>query len=234
MEKLKLNKKNRPLRDEAYKTLKSAIIEGDISPGERLIENKLAKGLGISRTPIREALRRLEQEKIIVLCSNRGFRTNESSNKKIEEIFGIRTVLEGYAGSLATDYISESQLRILEMNIQETEHYYKYWNPRKLFRLNTIFHEIIIANSHSEILQQLLSALRDQVQIYRMAMLYTPENFCNSIEHHKKIVNALKMRNSVQVEMSIRDHIIEAKEILKAQWKGSPHSAKGEVSLYGK
>lgn len=154
-----INHITKPLRNQVYKFLKSAIINGDITPGLKLIESQLAKKMGISRTPIREALHRLEQDKLIVRCPSRGFKTNEFSNDKIDEIFGIRAVLEGYAGNLALNYISKAELNNLENNIQKTEYYYENWDSKKLFRLNTLFHDVIINCSHSEILQHLFIRL---------------------------------------------------------------------------
>lgn len=214
-----LSKKAIPLRTAVYQRLKSAILHGDIPPGKRLIENQIALELGTSRTPVREALQRLEQEQLIRAITTRGFKVNEFTNEKIGEIFGIRAILEGYAGRLAVKHISDRQLKLLEKNIKETEYFYAHWNLNKLFKLNTKFHDVIIKYSRSEMLHQLLSSFRNYVQKYRTAMLYTKEKFNFSIDHHKKILEALKDRDGGKVERAIQEHIMEAKAILLSQTK---------------
>jgi len=212
-------KKQKLLRKSVYQTLKSAILRGDLPPGKRLIENQIANELGTSRTPVREALQKLEHEKLISLSENRGFKVNEFTNDRIDEIFSIRAILESYAGRLAVTHIPNRQLKLLEKNIKEAEYFYYHWDADKLFNLNTKFHDVIIQYSHSEMLSQLLSSFREYVQKYRITMLYTKEKFYSSIEHHKKILHALKARDGLGVEKAIQEHIVEAKEILLSQTK---------------
>lgn len=213
------SKKEKLLRRSVYQTLKLAILRGDIPPGKRLIENQIANELGTSRTPVREALQKLEHEKLISPVETRGFKVNEFTNDRIDEIFGIRAVLEGYAGRLAVNHISDRQLKLLEKNIGETEYFYHHWNADRLFNLNTKFHDVIIQCSRSEMLSQLLSSFREYIQRYRLTMLYQKEKFYSSIEHHRRILLALQERDGVALEKALQEHILEAKEILLSETK---------------
>jgi DNA-binding GntR family transcriptional regulator len=212
-------KKEKLLRRSVYQTLKSGILRGDIPPGKRLIENQIANELGTSRTPVREALQKLEHEKLISPVESRGFKVNEFTNDKIDEIFGIRAILEGYAGRLAVNHIPDRQLKQLEKNIKETEYFYHQWDANRLFNLNTKFHDVIIQYSRSEMLSQLLASFREYIQRYRLTMLYQKERFHSSIEHHKNILQALKGRDGVAVEKALQEHILEAKEVLLTETK---------------
>jgi DNA-binding GntR family transcriptional regulator len=209
----------KPLGQNAYMVLKSEILKGDIGPGEILREVKLAKKLGTSRTPIREAILKLQQDGLVTPLANKGFKVMEFSNDKIQEIFGIRSVLEGYAGSLAVQNIKASQIGTLEKNISKTEYYFTNWDMGRLFELNSRFHDIIIEAAQSELLLDMISNLRSYIQRYRIAMLYTREKFHISIEHHKRILSALKAKDATGVEEAIREHIIAAREILLSQTK---------------
>ena len=111
--------RRRALREGTYKALRKAILKGKVKPGQRLKEERLASEIETSRTPIREAFHKLEQEELVTRLPHGGFTVREWSRSDVEEIFGIRSVLESYAAYLATEKIDEAKLTMLEDKLRE-------------------------------------------------------------------------------------------------------------------
>ena len=148
-----------PLRDVVFNTLRDAIINGDIEPGERLIEISLADTLGVSRTPVREAIRELETEGLVVMTPRKGAEVAKISNKDLTDVLEVRRVLEVLAVELACEKITPEQLARLEENLNDFDACVGKGSASDLSSLDENFHEIIYNATDNKRLVQILSNL---------------------------------------------------------------------------
>jgi DNA-binding GntR family transcriptional regulator len=200
-----------PVRERAYEYLKASILSGRFNPGERLTEERLAKELGISRTPIREALYKLESEGLITPLETRGFITTQDSKQEVEEIFEIRGVLEGYALRLIAPRISEHDLDELEGYVQQAEEALRAGSLEVVFQWNTRFHDYLhdLTKDRRRLLDMLVT-LRRYVLRYRHNTLRYPEGRKRTVEGHRRILLARRLRDADLCERVMREHIQEA------------------------
>jgi len=201
------------IREKVYEHLKSAILSGRYTPGEKLAEEHLAERLGVSRTPVREALHKLESEGLIKLRMKRGFIASRDSKEEVEDLLELRAVLEGYALRLISEKISEETLDRLNGLIDRAEEALKSNRTDEVFKWNTQFHDSLhelISEKHR--LYPLIVNIRKYVLRYRRDTLSNPEGVKRTIDGHRKIVLALRLRDPALCEYIMREHIREAKE----------------------
>ena len=214
--------RRRALREETYQAIKRAILRGKVKPGKRLKEEQLAAEIGTSRTPVREAFHKLEQEELVTRLPRGGFVVREWSRSDVEEIFGIRSVLESYAAFLAMEKMDKVKLGMLEDKLRESEEYVKRGETEKLIQLNTEFHDILYKSSNSPKLYHMINNLRDYFYRYRVAILGVNGIPQRSLRDHKEMLSAMKKKDSALVEKLVREHILRGKEIaLKEFEKGA-------------
>lgn len=210
----KSTKKNTvPVREKVYHYLKSAVLSGRFDPGERLTEEHLAKKIGVSRTPVREALHKLESEGLIKPLETRGFIASRDSREEVEELFELRAILEGYTLKLISETISEENLLRLNGLLEKAEEALRKNEIEDVFKWNTKFHDTLhelIANKHR--LYHLIVNMRKYVLRYRKDTLQYPDGGKRAIEGHRKIILTLGLRDPDLCEHIMRKHIREAKE----------------------
>jgi DNA-binding GntR family transcriptional regulator len=204
----------RPLREEIYSILKKAILYGKIQPGRMLFEDKLAEELGTSRTPIREAILKIEQEGLVTRLPRGGFSVTELSVREVEEIFDLMSLLEVYAGMRAMDRCTSEDTRALETNVMESERALSENRIDDLIRLNTEFHNIFYRASNSKRLRSLIRQLEDQITQYRAQVFHLDGRGADSIQDHKNMILCLKKRNRIKLRRAIQEHVQIAKRIL--------------------
>ena len=225
------SKKNRPLElsplealpgrkslgQNVFEKLKQAIIRGDLAPGDRIVEIQVAEALDISRTPVREAIHKLEREGLLKKLPKGGFTVMSLSREDIEETFGIRCVLESYAARLAALKHREDELKPLEEKIREFKTCLKKGHIDDLPGINTEFHNLLYALSRSPKLIKMINDLRDQIFRFRKILLklnHMPEA---SNQDHRKMLIAIRGRDVDKVEELVREHISKGREtVLKA------------------
>ncbi|MCP4719167.1 MAG: GntR family transcriptional regulator [Desulfobacteraceae bacterium] len=211
-------KARKSLGDDVFEYLKNAIIDQTIAPGSRLVESKIADMLGISRTPLREALHKLEREDWIEKIPSGGFRVVTLTRDDIEQTFGIRSVLEAYAARLATDNCRDKDLVPLEKKMKEYQKCLKFNKDRdKLQKINTQFHDILYSLSKNTKLIKMINQLRAQISRFRRIILKQDEYAIQSNEDHVNMVKAIKKRDGEAVEQLVRAHIIKGKKMVLAQ-----------------
>ena len=210
----KLSQKNSiPVREKAYEYLKASVLSGHFTPGERLTEEHLAKKLGVSRTPIREALHKLESEGLIKSLETRGFIISTDSKEELEELFDIRASLEGYALRLISQNISEETLKRIDKLIQKAEYALKQKNNEEIFKWNTQFHDTLHnLIAHKPRIYSMITNIRKYVLRYRKDTLHYLDGAKRTIDGHKKIMLALRLKDQDLCERIMREHIREAKE----------------------
>ena len=197
-----------PLRDVVFNTLRDAILTGKLVPGERLMENQLADKLGVSRTPVREALRMLELENLVELVPRKGAQVLDMSEKDITNILEVRSALEGLATSLACKKMSKEdlqQLKNLEVDFEkavadnDVEHFVD---------IDEDFHDLIFAATENDKLISIFRNLRIQLYRYRMAQAKNNETSMSTIvAHHRSIIRAIENHDAEEGASIAQGHI---------------------------
>ena len=202
------------LGQHVFDSLKQAIIRGNITPGEWLVESHIAQMLGISRTPVREAIHKLERERLIERQPRGGFTVLGLNREDIEETFGIRGVLEGYAARLATIKHEPSELIALEQKVEEFQECLRKRQMDTLPVINTEFHELLYALSKSPRLIHMINGLRDQIYRFREMILKDPAHAGTSHEDHRQMLKFMRKRDAEGVEKLVREHIRRGQNVV--------------------
>jgi DNA-binding GntR family transcriptional regulator len=212
-------KKRKLLREHVYTGVKTAIISGDFQPGKRLIEEKLAADMTTSRTPVREAIQKLEKEGLIFRLPRGGFAVKAVTEDEVEEVLGLRSVLEGYVGYLATSRINDSEMRQLEEIIAYEDECLKNLNVDEFIRLDGEFHDVLYKAAKNARLYALLHDLRDYMYRYRVIILRYQRKPHLAVQDHKQMLASMKAKSPRQVEKLVRKHVSRGKDIIKKKIK---------------
>ncbi len=197
-----------------YGNLRQAIVRGDLTPGTRLVESRIAGAQGISRTPVREAIHKLERERFIERLPRGGFSVLGLNRQDIVETFGIRSVLEGYAARLAALNYESDDLQPLEAKIDEFERLLREKKLRGLPEVNTQFHDLLYALSRSPRLVGMIDALRDHIFRFRQIILKDERQARVSNEDHRLILEHIRRRDAEGVERLVREHIVRGQAMV--------------------
>ncbi len=198
------------LRNKVFKYLKSHILGGDYKPGESLVESKLAEEMGVSRTPIREAIRLLEVEGLVETVPNKGAVILGVSEKDVEDIYAIRQLVEGLAARWATKNMTEEDKHELQNIIDLMEFYSHKEDLSELAKLDNQFHQIIYDASGSKILNLTLSNLHQYVQLARLRSLKVPCRLSHTISEHRNILKSFLENDPAKAEAALADHVKKA------------------------
>ncbi|MCF8010123.1 MAG: GntR family transcriptional regulator [Clostridiales bacterium] len=206
----------KPLRELVFESMREAIIGGFLKPGERLMETQLAEQMGVSRTPVREAIRKLELEGFVVMVPRKGVYVSNISVKDIADVFEVRAALEGLAAGLAAERITSEELDKLEKSLLQISES----NDDDLYELveeDKNFHELLYQASRNERLTTIITNLKDQIERFRTTSLALPGRKQNAITEHKNIVEAVSDRNIELAQALASEHIQNAEQsFLKA------------------
>lgn len=212
---LKINLDNhRSLGDIVYEALRDAIINQFLKPGERLMENELAEEMGVSRTPVREAIRKLEIEGYVVMLPRKGAYVAGLSIRDINNLFEIRSTLETLAAELAVLRATQEEIEEMERNLVMEACHYEAGDILNTIEVDIKFHELIYKASKNNRLQNMLKDLRDQVQRFRTTTLAVPGRMRFALDEHRRIVEAIAERNVQEVKIASREHIDSAENAL--------------------
>lgn len=184
-----------PLRDVVFNTLRQAILKGELKPGERLMEIALAEKLGVSRTPIREAMRKLELEGLVVMIPRRGAQVANITEKDLNDVLEVRIALENVAIEKACTRMSEEDMGRLWLAAKEFERTMAEGNLVRLAEADVAFHEIIYRASDNKRLNQVLNNLREQIYRYRVEYLKEEETRNVLVKEHEEITKAIRQRD---------------------------------------
>ena len=197
-----------PLRDVVFNTLRQAILKGELKPGERLMEIQLANTLGVSRTPVREAIRKLELEGLVLMIPRKGAEVAEITRQDMEDVLEVRTALEELAVKDACDHITDAQLS--ELKKASNEFKKALLEGKDLVTCadaDMHFHDVILSATNTRRLIQMLNNLSEQMYRYRMEYLKDERTHKTLIEEHDAIRRALKKHDKVKAGAAIRVHI---------------------------
>ncbi len=201
-----------PLQERVYSYLRSAILSGNIHSETRLVEEVVGRELGVSRTPVREALHKLEREGLIEHFQNRGFAVTRETESQVAEIFEIRAILEGYILRIACESATDEFLSRLKSLLKKAERCFAQSKIEELHRFNTMFHDRIMQQVSERVrLKDLVKNLREYVLRYRSATLRFPGGAERTLKGHKRIILALETGDPDLCERIMRGHIESAK-----------------------
>jgi DNA-binding GntR family transcriptional regulator len=217
-------KKTKSIRHRVYDHLRKQILSGEVPPRQHLVETKIAKKIGTSRTPVREALHSLELEGLIESVPRVGYVVRAVSEEEVGEICAIRIAIEGLAVAWAMQKAQEKLVEELRANVSLTEERVSQSGEFRAFiDLDAQFHEIIARHSGSRRLLELAQTLRHHMLRYRMLSVYKAENVLRAISGHKDILSAIEMSDVEEVTKAMRRHLEESKkDILRYAFKEPP------------
>ena len=197
-----------PLRDVVFNTLRQAILRGELKPGERLMEIQLANKLGVSRTPIREAIRKLELEGLVLMIPRKGAEVADITEKSLRDVLEVRKALEELAVQLACEKITQEELEELE---KAGENFKKVLKRSKditeVAEADVRFHDVIYMATDNQKLIHLLNKLREQMYRYRVEYLKNPDVHEQLTQEHEEIVYHIKRREKVEATAVTCQHI---------------------------
>lgn len=204
----------KPLREMVFESLREAINLGRLRPGERLMEIQLAEEMGVSRTPVREAIRKLELEGFVAMVPRKGAYVAGISVKDIVDVFEIRASLEALAAGLAAERITDEEMELLERSLVEISEFSTDENIKAIVDGDINFHDIIYKASRNQRLVQIITHLQEQIHRFRMTSLSQPGRTKIALDEHKSIVEAISDRNVELAQQLAREHIENAEQSL--------------------
>lgn len=196
-----------PLRDVVFNTLRQAILRGELKPGERLMEIQLANKLGVSRTPIREAIRKLELEGLVLMIPRRGAEVAEITEKSLRDVLEVRGALEELAVKLACQKITDAQIQELRVAEKAFELALQSGDVTTYAEADVKFHDVIYLATDNQRLIQLLSNLREQMYRYRVEYLKREEAHETLLIEHKRIIETIAKRDMDAAVDAVCQHI---------------------------
>lgn len=197
-----------PLRDVVFNTLRQGILTGELKPGERLMEIHLAKRLGVSRTPIREAIRMLELEGLVKMVPRKGAEVARISKQDIQDVLEVRLALDSLATRLACERISEEQKEELKAAARNFIDATETKDATKIALADVQFHDVILAASHNKRLVQMVNNLAERIYRYRLEYIKDEKNHQGLVEEHAKIMNSVLLGDKESACIAAEIHIV--------------------------
>lgn len=198
-----------PLSGSAYERIRAAIRDGKLTPGSRVTEGELASWLGVSRTPIREAILRLEQDGLFAYAPRQGLMVAALDYQAVIELYAMREVLEGTAARLAANHASVAEVETLK-EMLEIERSLNGSDPERAAATNQQFHQILHYAAHNRFLLKSLNALGDSMMLLGNTTLAMPGRHATALDEHDAIIAAITRRDPDAAEQAARAHIREA------------------------
>lgn len=196
-----------PLRDVVFNTLRQAILKGELEPGERLMEIQLAERLGVSRTPIREAIRKLELEGLVLMIPRKGAEVAKISARSLRDVLEVRRALEELAIELACQRMSEEEVGNLQKAQEDFKKAIAEGDAMKIAETDEHFHDVIYEGTQNAKLIQMLNNLREQMYRYRLEYIKDEDKRKILILEHERILKAVRERKVADAKEAMREHI---------------------------
>lgn len=205
----------------ATEAIRDDILDGRLAPGSRLKEEELARDLGISRTPIREALLVLQTEGLVEGAPNRGATVRRYASADLDEMYQLRALLEGHAARVAAARITPEALDTLDASCERFEGMRTVGDVRALAAENQLFHDTILDATGSDRLAMMVRKVVELPMVYRAFLWYSDEQRLVSGHYHRQLAAALRAADGVRAETIMRTHVHEAREFVVAQMAAS-------------
>ena len=203
------------LSEQVFEEIQDSILNGDFAPGDPLPEIKLSEELGVSRTPVREAIGKLELEGLVRAIPNRGTLVIGISGKDIDDIYTIRMYVEGLAAKWAAEHITDQQLEELRSVVELQEFYVEKRDFLQVWQLDSRFHCLLYDASGSPVLKQILSNLHHYIQRVRERSINRPGRAIPSVQEHRSILEAIEQHDGELAEKLSCEHICNAHQSIR-------------------
>ena len=196
-----------PLRDVVFNTLRQAILTGDLKPGERLMEIHLANKLGVSRTPIREAIRKLELEGLVTMIPRRGAEVAQITEKSMNDVLEVRRAMDALSIELACERITDEEIEALKVACNKFEEAVKTKDVKMIAQADVALHDIIVKATGNQRLVQLVYNLSEQMYRYRFEYIKDASQHERVIEEHRIIYDSIVKKDKVTASEAAKIHI---------------------------
>jgi len=207
-DKLKVNMNEYlPLRDVVFNTLRQAIITGEFAPGERLMEIALANRLGVSRTPVREAIRKLELEGLVVMIPRKGAEVAKITEKDLRDVLEVRSSLEELAAELAAERMNDEVKEKLEKALKEFEEAIESDDNAAIADSDVDFHDVIFEATGNARLIQIINNMREQMYRYRLEYVKDTEYHTVLLNEHRELAKAMVEGRKEDARKIMKRHI---------------------------
>ena len=206
------------LTDEIADVVRERILKGEYEIGEKIKENQIATELRVSRTPIREAFKILENEGLIDYVPNRGCFAKGFTKQDVEDIYAVREALEALAVNWAVDRITEKEIAALEEQCDLMEFYTKKKDRKKVLEMNSSFHDIIYASARSRFLAQVLRSYKEYIDKTRKSIFYEQSYLESILVEHRAILDAIKDRNKERAAAAMTKPLMSSQKRAEAVW----------------
>ena len=218
-----------PLRDVVFNTLRQGILTGELKPGERLMEIHLANKLGVSRTPIREAIRKLELEGLVTMIPRRGAEVAQITEKSLRDVLEVRRALDALSVELACDRINDEELAALGKACESFEKAVSTGDPKKIAQADVEFHNIIVKAAGNTRLVQLINNLSEQMYRYRFEYIKDVSTHEQLIAEHRILVDCIRNKDKATAAKTAKLHIDNQenaimRQLHKEQEKNAAHA----------
>ncbi len=206
-----------PLRDVVFNTLRQAILTGELKPGERLMEIHLANRLGVSRTPIREAIRKLELEGLVTMIPRRGAEVAQITEKSMNDVLEVRRAVDALCVELACERITDSELEKLKEACDVFEEAVKSGDVKRIAQADVDLHDIIVQATGNRRLVQLVNTLSEQMYRYRFEYIKDFSQHERLVEEHRIIYESIVRKDKETACSAAREHIDNQKKAIIRQ-----------------
>lgn len=211
----KLNLDNyKPLRDVVFESLRKAIVEGSLKPGQRLMEVQLAEQLGVSRTPVREAIRKLELEGFVIMLPRKGAYVADMSVKDIIDVLEVRSALEGLAANLAAERMDNKEKERLKEAAKSLNESMEHGDLDEILRKDVEFHQCIFEAAGNKKLTQVINSLWEQVYRFRAGYMSDHSAMKGIREEHAHLINAITSGDGEKASKCAKEHIERAEQYM--------------------
>lgn len=206
-----------PLRDVVFNTLRQAILTGELKPGERLMEIHLANRLGVSRTPIREAIRKLELEGLVTMIPRKGAEVAQITEKSMNDVLEVRRAVDALCVELACDRIDSQSLEQLRIACDNFEQAVKTKDVKKIAQADVKLHDIIVQATGNQRLIQLVYNLSEQMYRYRFEYIKDASQHQHLVEEHRIIYESIVNKDKDTASRAAKMHIDNQEKAIMQQ-----------------
>ncbi|KYO66994.1 HTH-type transcriptional regulator McbR [Thermovenabulum gondwanense] len=208
----------KPIRELIYEHIRKMIFSGELKEGERLVEKDLAEKLKVSRTPVREALRKLETEGLVVHLPRKGVVVKGFSKEDVIEIYSIRKSLEALAISFTVQNITEKEIEKLKNLNEKMKEVAKEEDTEKLFELLREFNKVLVESCRMPRLINLINTYREYLERFRVVTMSKKERRLSALKEHDEIIDAIIRRDANRAQSLVQEHLQGALEAFLANF----------------
>ena len=206
------------LTDEIADIIRDRILKGEYEIGAKIKENQIATELRVSRTPIREAFKQLENEGLIDYIPNRGCFAKGFTQQDVDDIYAVREALERLAVERAVERITEAELEELQEQWDLMEFYAKKKDAQKVLELNSTFHDLIYASTRSRFMAQVLRSYKSYINKTRKSVFYDEAYLMAILSEHCEILEAIKSRDKEKAVRAVTEHLEHSQDRAETMW----------------